>query len=116
MKTLLLDQTYWDLCLDAGGNIALAAEPYSRAQDVASAARLFKGELYYNTALGLPYWEQILGKSPTVEFLRAQYTAAAKRVPGIVAATTVITGWTGRAITGQIRVTDKDGVSTNVGI
>lgn len=36
MKTLLLDQKSWDLTLDAAGNIAVAAEPYAIAQDVAS--------------------------------------------------------------------------------
>ena len=64
MKTLLLDRTQWDLVQDANGNIALATEPYARAQDVASACRLFRGELWYDTAAGIPYFEDILGKSP----------------------------------------------------
>ena len=40
-STLLLDQTEWDLVLDASGNIALASPPYALAQDVASAVRTF---------------------------------------------------------------------------
>lgn len=114
MKTLLLDQTLWDLCLDASGNIALASEPYALAQDVASALRLFKGELYYNTAPGVPYFGQILGEQPTVEFMEAQFTQAAMRVPGIVSATAVITSLVNRQVQGQVRVTDDAGVSTTV--
>ena len=64
MKTLLLDRTAWDLCLDSNGNIALASEPYSLAQDVASAVRLFLGECYYDTTKGIPYWTEVLGMLP----------------------------------------------------
>ena len=46
MNTLYLDPQSWDLALDVAGNIALAKDPYAKAQDVASAARLFVGELY----------------------------------------------------------------------
>ena len=41
MNTLLLDLTNWDLLVDASGNIAVASDPYSVAQDVASAVRVF---------------------------------------------------------------------------
>jgi len=114
VRTLLLDQSRWDLVLDASRNIAVADEPYASAQDVASAARLFAGELYYDTGPGLPYWGQILGYQPPVEFLQAQYVAAALRVPGIVGATAIITGWEGRHVSGQIRVTNQEGVSVDV--
>ena len=43
-KTLLLDLNAWDLVLDSSGNIALASEPYSVVQDVASALRTFAGD------------------------------------------------------------------------
>lgn len=114
MDTLLLDTLRWDLCLDASGNIALASEPYALAQDVASALRLFKGELYYNTAPGVPYFGQILGVQPTVEFMEAQFVAAALRVPGIVSVTAAITSMVNRNLQGQVRVTDDAGVSTVV--
>lgn len=114
MKTLLLDQTLWDLCLDASRNIAVASDPYASAQDVASALRLFKGELYYDTALGVPYFGQILGEQPTLEFMEAQFVQAALRVPGIVSATAAITSLINRQVQGQVRVTDKNGVSTTV--
>ena len=63
MNTLYLDPQSWDLVLDTAGNIALAKDPYAKAQDVASACRLFAGELYYDTEKGIPYFEETLGKS-----------------------------------------------------
>jgi hypothetical protein len=44
VNTLLLDVSSWDLCLDAAGNIAMASNPYSIAQDAASAIRTFAGD------------------------------------------------------------------------
>ena len=54
MNTLYLDPQSWDLVLDTAGNIALAKDPYAKAQDVASACRLFAGELYDDTEKGIP--------------------------------------------------------------
>lgn len=114
MNTLLLDQTRWDLVLDAAGNIAMATEPYAIAQDVASAIRLFRGELYYNTVPGVPYFEQILGNQPSISFMKAQFVKAALTVPGVVAATCFISAIDDRTLHGQIQVTATDGVITNV--
>ena len=54
MNTLYLDPQSWDFVLDAAGNIAMAKDPYAKAQDVSSACRLFAGELYYDTEKGIP--------------------------------------------------------------
>ena len=83
MKTLLLDQTTWDLVVDASGDIAVASDPYSIAQDAASAIRTFQGECYYDTTLGVPYWSQILGRSPPLSLLKAKLVAAALTVPDV---------------------------------
>ena len=68
-NSLLLDQAQWDIVLDVNGNIALASAPYSIAQDVASAVRTFVGECWYDNSLGLPYWQNILGKFPPLQFV-----------------------------------------------
>jgi hypothetical protein len=86
MDTLALDRTTWDLFLDATGNIALAKPPYAQAQDMASAVRTFKGEVYYNTALGIMDFTRILGHLPPPAFLRADLIAAAVTVPGVTSA------------------------------
>jgi len=69
LNTLLLDQTAWDLVIDSNGNIAMASPPYSLAQDVASAIKLFQGELWYDTSKGIPYFNEILGHMPPLSLL-----------------------------------------------
>lgn len=113
MKTLLLDVVLWDLIIDAAGNIAVADNPYALAQDVASACRLYKGELFYNKQPGVPY-KQILGKVPNLALLKANLEAAARTVPGVTKAKCVIAGVSGRTVTGQIQITDKIGQTQTV--
>jgi len=115
MKTLLLDTQVWDLCKDASGNMAVAREPYSYAQDAASAIKLFAGELYYNTTKGIPYFEQILGKFPSVALMTARFEEAALTVPGVVSAKCYISDISGRKVTGQVQVTDKMGNTSVAG-
>lgn len=115
MDTLLLDRTTWDLCLDASGNIAMASNPYALAQDAASAAKLFSGELFYDTTKGVPYFGSILGKAPSLAFLKAQYVAAALTVPEVVSALCFISQITNRTVTGQLQVTDSTGATSVVG-
>jgi hypothetical protein len=116
MKTLLLDTQAWDLVLDSNGNIALASPPYATAQDVASAMRLFLGELWYDTAQGVPYWQQLLGQNPTSSQISAAFNQAALTVPGVVAASTIITSFAGREVTGQVTFTTSDGTITTVNL
>lgn len=102
MKTLLLDQTLWDLCKDTNGNIAVASDPYSIAQDVSSECRVFHGEVYYDTTRGIYYFEQILGQTPPLPTMRAQYIAAALTVPGVTDAQCFFAGLSNRKLTGQL--------------
>lgn len=111
MKTLLLDTDAWDLVLDANGNIAVASEPYALAQDVASAVRTVLGEVYYNTQLGVPYFEDVLGKLPPTALLIELINAQALTVPGVVSVQTIITGFTSRTVSGQIQFTTDQGDS-----
>ena len=114
MATLLLDQTQWDLVADAAGNIAMATEPYSRAQDVASACRLFLGEQWYNTDAGVPYYTDVLGPAPNLQIIREGLIAAALTVPGVTSAAVAISSFNDRTLTGQIQFTDTTGSVQNV--
>ena len=109
MDTLLLDTVTWDLTLDASGNIAVASDPYSVAQDVASACRTFLGEVWYDTTLGIPYFQNILGQSPPLAFLKAQLVAAALTVPGCANPVCYIASIVNRKVSGQIQFTDSNG-------
>ena len=115
-KTLLLDLTNWDLLADANGNIAVATEPYSRAQDVSSAIRLFKGELWYDKTKGIPYFEKILGHMPPVSIVKAEFMRAALTVPGVVSVEVILNAVQGRNLTGQVQFMDIDKVTNTVGL
>lgn len=100
--------------MDASGNWAMASNPYAIAQDVASAVKLFLGELWYQTNKGVPYWSEILGQWPPLELVRANIEAAALTVPQVVQARCTITAFEGRVISGQILVIDQDGQEQNI--
>ncbi len=105
--TLLLDVAAWDLVLDAAGNIAVATEPYSLAQDAASAIRTYAGECYWNAALGLPYLTEIFGQKPSLSQLKSLFVGAALTVEGVGAAQCFIVEASSRQVSGQIQVTSK---------
>lgn len=108
--TWLLDVTTNDLCLDASGNIAIAAAPYAIAQDVATQLSTFLGECWYDATQGVPYWQQILGQRPPASLLVSLLQAQALKVPDVVSATAIL-GTVGiqRGVTGQMTITDIDG-------
>lgn len=107
--TLLLDTVTGDLVLDVNNNIAVAKQPYSLAQDAASAIKTFLGEVYLDTTLGIPYFTQIFGKSPSIPLLQALFNAAAETVPNVASANTAIVSITNRVLTGQVQVTSVTG-------
>ena len=113
-NTLLLDQGQWDLVIDSAGNIAMATPPYALAQDVASAVRLFLGELWYSTKKGIPYFEDVLGHLPPLSLMTGYIEKAALTVPGVVSAQCIISAFDSREIGGQIQFIDETGAANNV--
>lgn len=116
MSTLLLSRDTWDLTADAAGNIALATEPYSIVQDVASACRLFVGECYYDTTKGIRYFEQILGHAQPIAILKAQLVSAALTVAGVESAVALLSDISDRTVTGQVQAKLSDGTSVLVAL
>lgn len=117
MKTILLDVSTWDYVVDAAGNWAVADEPYALAQDVSSACRLIKGELWYDDTQGIPYIDlngnagQVLGKTPPLAVVQEYLVQAALTVPGVVSAVAVIQSFDAstRRVNGQVQFTDSNG-------
>jgi hypothetical protein len=130
MKTLLLDVSTWDYVVDAAGNWAVASEPYALAQDVASACRLIKGELWYDDSQGIPYLNlnggaggpnnnsNVLGQTPPISLLQEYLVRAALTVPGVVSAVAVIQSFNAasRQVTGQVQFTDSNGNTGTVAL
>ena len=113
-NTLILDRSAWDLVIGSDGNIAMATPPYALAQDVASAVRLFLGELWYNTNKGIPYFEDILGKLPPTSLLTKYIENAALTVSGVVSARVLIASFTDREVVGEVRFIDETGAVNGV--
>lgn len=106
MKTLFLMPDSWDLTLDSSGNIAVASDIYQQAQDVASACRTFLRDLYYDQAVGIPYFDNVLGEFGFPLSLYKMYLeSAATSVAGIVSANAQLQ-LTGRAASGAILFTN----------
>lgn len=103
-KTLPLSPS-WDVVLDAAGNWRLTDPDSSIAQDVASAIRTFLGECWYDTSLGLPYFQQILGRRPPRSLVVDQVRQAALTVPDVATAQVTFLGLKDRAVTGTVLVT-----------
>ena len=104
-STLLLDTSTWDLTLDASGNMAVATEPYSLAQDAASAIKTFLGECFFDSTIGVPWLQQILGQPLSVALLKEQLAATAETVPGVASAQVFISSFNNRVVTGQVQTT-----------
>jgi hypothetical protein len=112
--TLQLDTSTWDLMLDSSRNIAVQTGSAAVAQDVASIVQTFQGEVWFDTAQGIPYFTQILGQPVNGPLFEALYNQAALTVPGVVSAFTSFTGVSSaRKLTGTVEVIDTTGQSMN---
>jgi hypothetical protein len=126
-NTLFLDVATWDLVADASGNIAMAEPSYSIVQDVASACRVFLGEVYYDTTVGVPYLGQIvngepaaqnqlqlLGRTPALNILQSALARAALGVPWVAGAEAIISAFVNRQVQGQVQITTESGSTFTV--
>jgi hypothetical protein len=114
VQTLLLDTVAWDLTTDSSGNIAVASDPYSQAQDASSAIRTFQGECYLNTALGIDYVGQIFGKRSPIALLKQKLAQAALTVPGVTSAVVLFSSIANRGASGQVQITNSNGQTAAV--
>lgn len=114
MDTMIVATDTWDLVKDAAGNWAVASNPYAEAQDVASAIRLFLGEAYFDVTQGIPYFSDIFGVRPNLQFVKAKIEAAALTVPGVVKARCLFASFEGRNLTGQVQIIDQAGAKNNI--
>jgi len=105
MNTLLLTSD-WDLAITPNGDLAIATGNYAIAQDVCAACKTWRGEQWYNTALGVPYLQNIFAKRPTVNTVKTLISTEAMRVPGVATATIYLTAIEpNRNVGGQIQIT-----------
>lgn len=115
MRTMYLNPNTWRPELDASGNIKwLDDEDMAIAQDVASAARCFKGEAYFNVPKGVRYFRDVLGKLPAASLIASAIEEAARKVPGVKTATVVFYELENRTLKGEIQIKTISGSAFNV--
>lgn len=116
-RTIYLDPQTWDLALDVEGNIASATSTYQRAQDICSACRVFRGDLYFNQSEGIPYLESILGKNTyPIGLYQSELQRAALSVEGVISANIKLNQLNNRILTGMIEFTDIENNTATVAL
>lgn len=115
-KTLTLNKDTWDLTLDVSGHIITSQGPYAVAQNVANAVRLFTKDAYFNRADGIPHFTSELGALPPAAVLIDRINKAARAVPEVSTARTVLTRFENRTMEGNITLTTTAGDTVNVAI
>ena len=115
--TVFLDPRTWDLTLDVNGNIAVATSTYQRAQDIASACRVFRGDIYFNQLDGIPYKESILGKNKyPLGLYHSELHRCAMSVDGVVSANIKLNQLQNRVLTGIIEFTDIENNTASISL
>lgn len=113
MNTLALSAG-WDLTLTPAGDIAVLGAADATAQDVASALKLFIGELWYDTAAGVPYMTEIFGVSYSDALVKSLLESAALSVPNVSQAQVTSLTVSNRVASGRMTVIYDDGTTTEI--
>ncbi len=117
MKTIFLNPYTWDLELDTQGNIAIATDVYQQAQDIASSCRVFRGDDYYKKNDGIPYLEEIMGKSGyPISLYQRQLHDRSILVDGVVSVNVRLNPLKDRIMSGNIEFTNEDNLTGVVGL
>jgi hypothetical protein len=109
MDTLALDSN-WDLQI-INGTLAIRTGAIAIAQDVACAVRTFQGEVWYNWAQGVPYYQQILGYRVSLQFMKSKFIANGMLTPGVGSIVAYLTGpdRVSRNVGGQLQIYSTTG-------
>ncbi|MCT8341934.1 MULTISPECIES: hypothetical protein [Photorhabdus] len=113
-RSFLLDIKSWDLTLDDSGNISITDNPYAVAQDVACACSTYLGECWYDTTLGLPYYQRILGHWPGIQLINSKMQQEAMKLPYVQSAICKAISGDERTIVGTMTITDTNNQSAVV--
>jgi hypothetical protein len=106
-----LDTTTGDLELDSNNDLILVTGVDAIAQDVTVRLKTFLGEWYLDTRVGMPYFEQLLGKKPRLGAVRSLFLEAIQQTPGIQTVNDLQVAFDGaaRLLTVSFRADTTDG-------
>ncbi|KMK23089.1 hypothetical protein ABW11_20990 [Pluralibacter gergoviae] len=115
-RSLYLNPDTWDIELNSSNNLSTVGNPYACAQDVATACSAFRGECIYQTGIGVPYNEKILGQNPGTGSVQTWLENEALRLPYIADARATIVAGEARVATGVIVITDRNGTESTLNL
>lgn len=95
----------------------LPGEPNAIAQEVSIALQFFRGEWPLNVLIGVPYFEQVFIKNPSLAALTVLFTRASLSVPGIIEAREMKLSFdnSGRRLYVTPKLRAEDGTPVDVG-
>ena len=102
VRDFRLDAITGDLVLDENGDLQVISGAEGVASDIASRLQTFAGEVFLDLGIGLPYFEEILGKHP---FPRIEeiFRNAILETPGVAGLESFSVTKTGRALAVSFR-------------
>lgn len=97
--------------LITNGDLSIVDGTDAIAQDLQQTLQVWLGEWFLNTAVGIPFKQQILVKNPIIDLVQADIINAAKNVPGITEIQEIAMEYdnANRAITMSIVALDSNG-------
>jgi hypothetical protein len=107
-----------DLKLDTDGDLAiemndlvLTSGEFSIRQHLAMRLRMFFGEWFLNRGLGVPYFQRVFIKNPSVAVLNNVFTSAILNTPGVNSIESLTFSLSNaRALTVSFRARTSEGV------
>jgi len=113
--SLYLDPDSWDITFDANGSLKTVSNPYSIAQDVACALKTVYGECYFDNTIGVPYYDQLLGRPVTTSAVISKLKSEAERLSTVKSVNvTLVPDRTTRVTKGYITITDTNSESSTL--
>lgn len=83
MNSYALDETGWDLHLDADNHIARTYGTDRVAQNLKERLHFFQDDWFLNRNVGLPYFQEILTRPANIPLVEAEYKTEILNTPGV---------------------------------
>jgi hypothetical protein len=111
MADLKLNEQTGDLDVGADGDLSLVDGIDAIRQHLKIRLQFFRGEWFLDTRLGVPYFEEILRKSPDLNVVQSLFRDVIRTTPGVVEITEFALDYEGttRTLSLDFRALTTDG-------
>ncbi|MCF9034187.1 hypothetical protein [Acinetobacter nectaris] len=115
-RSLQLDDT-WDMQLNSVGDWATTTQSDAVVQDVSCACMTLKGEVLFDGDLGIPFFEKILGRTPSLQLLSHHLKTQALKLSTVRNVSVQLNpDKKTRSTTGYLEITDNNNQTSTVEI